>query len=571
MAYITQFYEWATGNTMTAARLNGNITNIVDALAGGTKDINCLTVEIGGTTVVDNSENFISTSKYNLNADGTAIDAAGAITYGAGQDAAIYWDGTSNVIQQTTALTSTVSYNKFSHITSGTPANGIGVGLQLEVETAAGNNEIGVVLDAVTTDVTSTSEDFDFVIKCMAAGAAASEVGRFQSDGKLDLVSGAEYQIAGTDVLSATTLGSGVVASSLTSVGTLTSLTVDNVVINGNDISSSSGNLTITPVAGSAVVIDGGASFDGTVLTGLTALTSTALTGTLQTAAQANVTSVGTLTAINIDSGAGYNIDSTEVLNATTLGSAVVTSSLTTVGALDSGSITSNFGSVDVGTSNISGGRLGINQAIGKRAEITESADDVTLRLRNTNATFSDTAFDIIATRAANSAYNFCKFTSNAGTDAEHVLRGDGVTLNDSGTYSSPADYAEYFDTHDGNDIPPGTVVSLIDGKVIPVNESDDNKQILGVIRPEGASAFVGNSVWSRNRMKYKVDVFGVYEKDESGNRIKNKDYSDDQEVSGRVIVGLLGQVEILKGSRMSDNWIKMFDINDEYERIYIR
>jgi hypothetical protein len=285
---------------MTAARLNGNITNIVDALAGGTKDINALTLEIGSTTVIDNSENFISTGKHNLNVDGTAIDAAGAFTYGAAQDAAIYWDGSANVMQHVTALTNSVSYNKFSHITSGTPATGIGVGLQLEVETSAGNNEIGVVLDAVTTDATAASEDFDFVIKCMAAGAAASEVGRFQSDGKLDLVSGAEYQIAGTDVLSATTLGSGVVASSLTSVGTLTSLTVDNVVINGNDISSSSGNLTITPVAGSAVVIDGGASFDGTVLTGLTALTSTALTGTLQTAAQANVTSLGTLTSLTV-------------------------------------------------------------------------------------------------------------------------------------------------------------------------------------------------------------------------------------------------------------------------------
>lgn len=39
----------------------------------------------------------------------------------------------------------------------------------------------------------------------------------------LDLVSGKEFKIAGTSVLSGSTLGSGVIASSLTSVGTLTS------------------------------------------------------------------------------------------------------------------------------------------------------------------------------------------------------------------------------------------------------------------------------------------------------------------------------------------------------------
>tara|TARA_Y100000296_G_scaffold77042_1_gene98230 strand:- start:321 stop:1841 length:1521 start_codon:yes stop_codon:yes gene_type:complete len=67
-------------------------------------------------------------------------------------------------------------------------------------------------------------------------------------------------------------------------------------------------------------------------------------------------TSVGTWDNGGIDlvTGDTFAINSTDVLNATTLGSAVVTSSLTTVGALDSGSITSGFGSVDVGSSTIS-------------------------------------------------------------------------------------------------------------------------------------------------------------------------------------------------------------------------
>lgn len=56
---------------------------------------------------------------------------------------------------------------------SGTPANGIGGSLQFEVETAAGNNEIGATIEAVATDVTSTSEDFSLVFKTMTAGAPA--------------------------------------------------------------------------------------------------------------------------------------------------------------------------------------------------------------------------------------------------------------------------------------------------------------------------------------------------------------------------------------------------------------
>lgn len=66
----------------------------------------------------------------------------------------------------------------------------------------------------------------------------------------IDLVTGNEYFINSTSVLNATTLGSGVTASSLTSVGTLTSLDVDNININGNTISSTSGVVNITPLAG---------------------------------------------------------------------------------------------------------------------------------------------------------------------------------------------------------------------------------------------------------------------------------------------------------------------------------
>lgn len=61
------------------------------------------------------------------------------------------------------------------HTTSGTPANGIGVSMRFQVETSAANIEVGAIIEAVTTDVTGGSEDFDLVVRLMAAGAAASE------------------------------------------------------------------------------------------------------------------------------------------------------------------------------------------------------------------------------------------------------------------------------------------------------------------------------------------------------------------------------------------------------------
>lgn len=70
-----------------------------------------------------------------------------------------------------------------AHLTTGTPTTGIGAALSLSAETGIGNIEKGLILEAVTTDITAGSEDFDFVVKLMAAGAAASEVLRVTSAG----------------------------------------------------------------------------------------------------------------------------------------------------------------------------------------------------------------------------------------------------------------------------------------------------------------------------------------------------------------------------------------------------
>jgi hypothetical protein len=87
----------------------------------------------------------------------------------------------------------------------------------------------------------------------------------------------------------------------ITSLGFLNFLKVDNLNLNGNTFYTTNGNLNITPHTGSAIVLDGTISVDAGVVTGATSITSTAFVGTLSTAAQANVTSVGNLTALQVD------------------------------------------------------------------------------------------------------------------------------------------------------------------------------------------------------------------------------------------------------------------------------
>jgi len=66
-----------------------------------------------------------------------------------------------------------------THTTSGAPGVGIGTGIKFVTETAADNNETGMQLHSVATDVGAASEDFKFLVRLMKAGTIADawEVG----------------------------------------------------------------------------------------------------------------------------------------------------------------------------------------------------------------------------------------------------------------------------------------------------------------------------------------------------------------------------------------------------------
>ena len=120
------------------------------AVANALSDIQVTTLEFTGTSALD-----------------------GAVTASSGVTTAKEDSGTNTVLNPLVV----------KRTSSGTPAAGIGAGIEFTTETAAGNNEIGHTIQSVTTDVSSGAEDFDLVINTMVGGATAAEKARLTSAG----------------------------------------------------------------------------------------------------------------------------------------------------------------------------------------------------------------------------------------------------------------------------------------------------------------------------------------------------------------------------------------------------
>ncbi len=123
------------------------------------------------------------------------------------------------------------------------------------------------------------------------------------------LQTAAQPNITSVGTLSDLTVSGGVSAAQLTgtlqtaaqpnitSVGDLSSLTVSGTTVS-NELEYLEGVIAGTASASKAVVLDADKE-----ITGITGLSATSLTGTLQTAAQPNITSVGTLTSLSVGGG----------------------------------------------------------------------------------------------------------------------------------------------------------------------------------------------------------------------------------------------------------------------------
>ena len=224
---------------------------------------NDVNISTGNTlTVVDLTNNDVLIA----GTGGLVEDSGGLLTFD-GTTLALTGNQTITVDSATTAADIPVLTLRAT--STGTPAAGIGPSIEFEAETSAGapgNVEIGGLLALEATDVTSTSEDFDFVFQLMSAGAAAAEVARITSTGSLFLDEKAEADpdVAGqgqiwVDIATTNDLyytddtGQDVQLTNNGAIAAITGTVANNQVVTGTGTSAvdSSANLT----------------FDGTTLT----------------------------------------------------------------------------------------------------------------------------------------------------------------------------------------------------------------------------------------------------------------------------------------------------------------
>lgn len=237
-------------SNMQSAVMNSSFQDIEDFLSGITAAAN---ITITGTYIA---------SQYKTSVDGTAIAASGAISLGAADDCGAYWDGSNLVLDQNTALTSAIQHLNLIHRTSGTPAAGIGTGIKFITETSASNNEIGMVLESESTDVTEEAENFDLVVKLMLAGGAATEKLRLFSSGVLKVPGGFESGFTSTTA-----------AASETKIDSFTQ------TISAGDITNEFVDMVITAVGRAEIITVDAAIFDITANQGFSEIESSFITG----------------------------------------------------------------------------------------------------------------------------------------------------------------------------------------------------------------------------------------------------------------------------------------------------
>ena len=239
-----------------------------------------------------------------------------------------------------------------------------------------------------------------------------------------------------------------------------------------------------------------------------------------------------------------------------------------------------------------------------------------------TNASYaSDGLVTSFTARSASSTFDAQRGYTSGG-NALYRIRGDGNQYTD-GTYNNNgADYAEYFESANGQALTLGATVVLDGNKVREATDQDDAKNIIGVVRPKEpskASMIVGNTAWNKWANQYLSDDFDRYimedhdvvewtdsngkkhsyesqsipssitvpsdatrkTHDENGAKFQhykvNPDWNPDAEYVNREnrpewnIIGLLGQVKLLKGKPVGDRWVKMRDVSDSVEEWFIR
>ena len=198
-------------------------------------------------------------------------------------------------------------------------------------------------------------------------------------------------------------------------------------------------------------------------------------------------------------------------------------------------------------------------------------------------------------TTNSNQLFIIGKGTSATARSNAFRVDSSGNVYGSGATYNTGADYAEYFESVTGEALPFGTVVEL-EGKKIKECENPDNA--IGVISSN--PTMVGNTEdgtadeWVG---KYEKDIWGRYIMEDytyeiadsivegkvtyktvtdkrpklNPNFDPNTLYTPRAERPEWNVVGLMGQIKVLKNQQIPSRWIKMEDINDDIALYLVR
>ena len=336
------FYQVANNLTGTAP------ANVISQSSGLTITGNLNVsgnVSVSGTTFLLNASTLQVQDRdivlgLSTNASGADISTDATATHGGVSVASTVGTPIFDMPQQAGINSLPSTYKQFMWISNATAGSFAGVATDAWIS----NYAIGIgtltVRNGSRLTVGAGFTVFDTYLDAQDIRARNVTAAGFTTSGGFNATTGNDYKINGTSVLTSTTLGSAVVNSSLTSVGTLGSLTVTGATTSGgfnatagNDYKINSTSVLTSTTLGSAVVNS--------------SLTSVGTLGSL------TVTGATTSGGINVTTGNDYKINSASVLTSTTLGSSVVNSSLTSVGTLPTLNVTSITTNTNINSSGI--------------------------------------------------------------------------------------------------------------------------------------------------------------------------------------------------------------------------
>lgn len=203
-------------------------------------------------------------------------------------------------------------------------------------------------------------------------------------------------------------------------------------------------------------------------------------------------------------------------------------------------------GAIDMNNSNINGvGALVADTSNPISMQLASSRTNASAPITWVNSTSSSIGANseilrISTATSASTAFRFISCYSSGTSDQEFYISQDGSVANDTGTYTSPADYAITLEKNINEVFELGDLVSIENGKVTKAIET---KKAIGVIRPkEGVSHLENDIYFTHARGDFDEYIDGVR------TRIKKElESKSEKEPEKYCIVGILGLLPVKK------------------------